>query len=361
MSKVTSPYGPEPSAFTSSFEDYNARLAIAFNWYNQEKEKKDARSYLRHYITHSVSKDAGKILDRASDSEIINTWGWVARMVDNGTILTSKHQEDFKKYLTKLLAREPEVPKEEEVEEKIVKPSVRDFMEEKIQEYLGELEGVIDEIITGDKEFDLYKDLQYRHIPVQYCPYIDTWIKQKAGLYIEVYSSTDDQIREGYSNLGKRKVTQLIKTTSAWLEDLERYAQFKKANRKPRAKRAKSPAQQVEKLKYKKEDTALSIKSIVPTDIIGASQVWVYNTKNKKLSVYRTDSATGIQVKGSSLQNYDPDLCEQKTLRKPDATLKQVLTLGKIPLRKLISELSTKDSQVNGRINEECLILRALK
>jgi len=360
MSRVILPYGPEPGPFSCSLEDYNSRLAIAFNWYNQEKEKKDARSYLRHFITHTVNKDAGKILDRASDSEIINTWGWVARMVSNGTVLSEKHQNNLNNYIKKILTRKPELP-EEKIEERVVRPSVRDFMEEKIQEYIGELEGVIDEIITGDKEFDLYKDLQYRHIPVQYCPYIDTWIKQKAGLYIEVYSSADDQIKEGYSNLGKRKITQLIKTTSAWLEDLERYAQFKKANRKPKAKKTKSPAQQVEKLKYKKEDTSLSIKSIVPTDIIGSSQVWVYNTKNKKLSVYRTDSVTGIQVKNSSLQNYDPDLCEQKTLRKPDTILKQVLTLGKIPLRKLIGELSTKDSPVNGRINEECLIIRALK
>ena len=176
-----------------------------------------------------------------------------------------------------------------------------------------------------------------------------------------VYESTDDLVKEGYSNLGKRKITALIKLMGEWLEDVNRYGEFKKANRKPRIKKAKSPLQQTSKLKFKKEDSELKIKSISPTELVGASQVWVYNTKYKKLSVYRTDSASGIQVKGSTLQNYDPDMCEQKALRKPEVTIPAVLTSGKVQLRKLFTDLSTKESKVNGRINEECVLLRAFK
>lgn len=361
MSKILSPYGHEPSPFTYETDEYNAKLAIAFNWYNQEKEKKDARSYLRHFVTNSISKDAGKLLDRATDSEIINTWGWVARMVSNGTILRQNHQEDFKRYLNKLLAKEPEIPAEKVEEEKVTRPSVRDNMEEKVNEYITELECSLDRFITLGEELELYKDLQYRQIPAPYCSYINDWLQGKAGEYISVYESNDDQIKEGYSNLGKRKLTQLIKLTSNWLEDLDRYSQFKKANRKPRAKKAKSPAQQVAKLKYMKEFTELKLKSVNPTEIVGASQVWIYNTKYRKLTAYRTDSASGIQIKGTSLQNYDPDLCEQKALRKPAEICKVVLDAGKVQLRKILSELSTKDTKVTGRISEECIILRVIR
>ncbi len=95
--------------------------------------------------------------------------------------------------------------------------------------------------------------------------------------------------------------------------------------------------------------------------MVGASQVWVYNSKYKKLAVYRTDSALGIQVKGTTLQNYDPELCEQKVVRRPEAFLPIVLQATKIQLRKIMENLTTKGSDVNGRINEECIILRAIK
>ena len=118
---------------------------------------------------------------------------------------------------------------------------------------------------------------------------------------------------------------------------------------------------QVSKLKFKREDIELKIKSVIPSEIVGSSQVWIYNTKYKKLAVYRTEAASGIEVKGSSLQNYDPDLSEQKTLRKPAETLKEVLSAGKIQLRRIIPELTTKETPVNGRINDECIIVRVIR
>jgi hypothetical protein len=79
------------------------------------------------------------------------------------------------------------------------------------------------------------------------------------------------------------------------------------------------------------------------------------------LAAYRTESATGLQVKGTTLQNYDPDMCEQKALRKPEEVLKKVLAAGKVQLRRILPELTTKETPVNGRINEECIILRVIK
>jgi len=360
MSKILSPYGSEPAVFTFESSDYTSKLATAFNWYNQEKEKKDARNYLRSYVLHH-NKQLVKVFDTVPDSMIKTTYGWLARMVSNGTILTKKDNLKLEEYLQNLFLYKEEIPFEAEKQEKVSKPSVRDFMQEKVNEYLGEVEGYIDAVLIGQEPVNLFEDLKYRQIPQPYVPFIDTFIKSKAAEYIMVYESTDDLVKEGYSNLGKRKITALIKLMGEWLEDVNRYGEFKKANRKPRIKKAKSPLQQTSKLKFKKEDSELKIKSISPTELVGASQVWVYNTKYKKLSVYRTDSASGIQVKGSTLQNYDPDMCEQKALRKPEVTIPAVLTSGKVQLRKLFTDLSTKESKVNGRINEECVLLRAFK
>lgn len=343
-------------------DNYVSGLSTAFNWYNQEKDKKDARAYLKDYISKHFTKQEVKVFDRLPDSRISTTYAWISRMVLNGTLtLTEQHHIRFTDYLQSILDTSDQPIEEEVVEEKVIRPSVRDNMKEKVSEYLGELEGAIDDFIIEGKELNLYNDLKSRSIPQPYCPFIEEWIQKTAGEYIGVYESTDEQIKEGYSYLGKRKLTQLIKLIGSWTEDLERYTQFKKANRKPRVKKAKPAGVQIAKLKYKREDTELGIKSVLPVDIVGASQVWVYNTKYKKLAVYRSESSTGIQVKGTTLQNYEPDLCEQKTLRKPKETLKEVLGAGKVQLRRIIPELTTKESPVNGRLNEECLIIRVIK
>lgn len=352
------PYGAEPDIFTKDFPDYNTKLGRALSWYTYEKEKKDARSYLKEYIHQKYGKDSAKLLEQLPDKEIKTTWGWVARLVTKGCILTDKHQQDLKTYVLNVLSFKPELPSEPE--EKIVRPSIQENMKEKVNEYLGELEGAVDDILFKNATFDLYKDLQAKNIPGAYCPFITEWVISKAKEFIDVKETSDTELKEGYNNLDARTITKIIKTLSQWHEELERYGQFKKANRKPRAKKSKTPSQQIAKLKFKKEDTELNIKSVNPTTIVGSSQVWIYNTKYKRLSVYRTDSSSGIQIKGTTLQNYDPDMCEQKALRKPTEVLKKVLDAGKVQLRKIMSDLTTKDSKVNGRINEDCLIVRTL-
>jgi hypothetical protein len=125
--------------------------------------------------------------------------------------------------------------------------------------------------------------------------------------------------------------------------------------------REKSPVQQVRTLRFKVTDDELGMKSVAPTDIIGAQQLWVYNSKTRKLALYKTDSARGIQCKGSTLQNYDPEMSKQKTLRRPAEQLKTLMEAGKIQLRKFMDDIGTKEQSVNGRINAEMLLLKIVK
>lgn len=351
MSKVL-----EPINVSSQSESYISDLTRALTWYNWEKDKKEARQYLKSY----VGKDKGKIVDRLPDSAIVNTFGWIARLKTNGCTLSasddSKFQDYIKSILSFKLSKEPVI-----VETTTEKPSVRDYLEDKIKDYLGELEGILDSIIFEGREFNLFKDMQSRALPVQYIPQVTIWVKRKAGEFIAIYETEDKEVKAAYDRLGKRGLTALIKMFNQWLEDLDKYAQFKKANRKPRVKKLKPAGVQVRNLNYKKEDEKLKIKSINPTEIIGSSQVWIYNTKYKRLAVYRSDSRDGLQVKGSSIQNYDPAQCEQKIIRNPQEIISKVIDGGKLVLRKLLSELKTTDYPVTGRINDECIIIRAIK
>jgi hypothetical protein len=344
----------EPNGITPELSNYKSALSRAFNFYNQDNGKKEARLYLKTYIKHS---GLGVNIDNISDSDIILTYGWLARMVLNGNMLLPRHIEDLDSYLITL----PLTKEVIKVVDKTPKPSVRDYMQDKIAEVIGDLEGAIDTFIEEDKEFELYNYLQANSIPKPYCKDIEEWARKRGTEFTEVYKTTDDDIKEGYSNISRRKQANLVKMFGAFIVDLERYTQFKKANRKPRAVRIKPPGVQVAKLKYKKEDTELGIKSVLPSEIVGASQVWVYNVKYKRLAAYRSDSVQGIQVKGSTLQNYDPDMSECRSIRRPEAFLKVILDASKVKLRKLLSDLTTKGYDVTGRINDECIIVRVIK
>ena len=351
----------EPKIDVTS-ENYTSQLAHAFSFYNMNLDKKDARAYMRTYLKASdKSGESVKIFDQVPDSFFVQTYGWLARIKSNGYSLRSDHEDNFAKYVINLLIHTPREPVVEKKVEEVVKPTIQDYLKEKAKEYLGELEGVIDDVIKEGKTFNLYNDLKTKNIPKQFSSDIIEWADKRTIEFAQAYEATEGDLKEGYSNLGKRKLSQLIKLLNEFIEDVNRYSEFKKANRKIRVKKVKPASQQVAKMKYKKEDTEARVTSVHPSEMVGASQVWVYNSKYKKLAVYRTESAMGIQVKGSTLQNYDPELCEQKVVRRPEAFLPIVLQASKVQLRKVMENLTTKGSDVNGRINEECIILRVIK
>ena len=344
----------EPHGITPDLSNYKSALSRAFNFYNQDRDKKDARGYLRTYIKH---KGMTVDIDRVPDNEINLTYGWLSRILLNGNTLLDRHNEDLDSYINNLsTTKEVKV-----VVNKVSKPSVRDYMQDKIAEVIGELEGQVDAFLKEDKEFDLYNYLQANSIPKPYCKDIDEWARKRGTEFTEVYKTVDKDTKDGYSNISRRQQANLVKLFGSFIVDLEKYTQFKKANRKPRVTKAKPPAVQVARIKFKKEDAELGIKSVNPSEMVGASQVWVYNVKYKRLAAYRSDSVQGIQVKGSTLQNYDPDMSECRSIRRPEAFLKVLLDASKVKLRKLLSDLTTKGYDVTGRINDECIIVRVIK
>jgi len=344
---------PKVNHINFNSQGYNESFIRGINWYTMEKDVKDARSYLRQYIKANYPQKL-KDFDNVVDSKIINTYGWIARLTLMGATLSPNHIERLEIFIKSLLVEKIVIKKPKEVQAQ-QKKSVYDYTQEKASEYIGELEGILDEDTT---DFNLLNDLKAKNVPQPYVTHIHTWAKSKLGEFIKVYESKELQDGYGWS---KNKAKNLAKFIAAMIEDLNKYSSFRKANRKPKPKKEKLPAAQIKNLKYKIKDEELNIQSVSPLEIVGASQVWLYNTKTKKLSVYKTESSAGIQVKGTTLQNYEPELSCTKTLRKPVETLAALSKAGKVQLRKFIDELSTKPQEVNGRVNTDMLIIRTVK
>lgn len=350
---------PDATKIVAGVEGYSTKFISAMNWYSIDGNKADARKFIREYIKKNRVADL-KDFDKVSDKEIRPTYGWIARILSKGAKLSDYHVENFNNYLFTILktVNAPVIQKTVIVSNK---PSIQDAMNEKISAYIGTLEGAFDDFISEGTEFSLEADMKAKEIPQAYVSKIEEWAKNKLREWIEIIEGKDAQLNEAYAHFSKTSRKNVAKFFASMIQDCEKYGAFKKANRKPRAIKPKTPAQQVKGLKYKTKDEELNISSINPMDIVGASAVWLFNTKNRKLMVYRTDSGQGIQVKGSALQNYDPEVSETKTLRKPVEQLQELLNAGKVQLRKFMEGIKTKGGDVNGRVNSEMLIVRVVR
>lgn len=361
---------PSVANLDPASKNYTADVMRINNWYNAEKTRADSYKYYAYYVKHNRPNDV-KYFAEIEEKDVHITYGWVARMILQGANLSQEHLDGFKKNLDNLVdlgkarlivkQNASKIPKTEEKQTTVKRPSIQDAIKEKTSEYIGEVEGAIDDFIKLDKDFVLYNDMKSRQIPAPYISDIKTWAEKKRDQYTEVVESKDSQTIEAYSNMTKRKLKNLLKMFESFIEDCDRYNQFKKANRKPRATREKPAIAQIKSLKYKLKDEELNITSAKALDLVGAEQVWVFNTKTRKLAVYTSESTKGMSVKGTTLQNWAPEKSKQKTLRKPEDQIKDLMVAGKVKLRSFLDGIKSKEQDVNGRINIDTLILRIIK
>jgi len=168
----------------------------------------------------------------------------------------------------------------------------------------------------------------------------------------------DEQLREAYSHRSKKNIRKLIDFYAEVNSACNMLMQESKVNRKPRAKKVVPADKIVAKLKFKKTDEPLKLVSVNPADIIGSKELWVYNTKNRKLGKYVAAEFTELGVKGASITGFNETLSVQKTLRKPVDQLKEFKAAGKVALRKFLDDIKATDTKMNGRINEETILLK---
>jgi hypothetical protein len=65
-----------------------------------------------------------------------------------------------------------------------------------------------------------------------------------------------------------------------------------------------------------------------------------------------------LSVKGTSITGFDENKSICKTVRKPEEKLKEFKAAGKVQLRKFLDDINATDTKMNGRINEETVLLK---
>ena len=179
---------------------------------------------------------------------------------------------------------------------------------------------------------------------------------------LEIARSSEDgdsDLIEGYSHLKKSTLKNIL----AYFNDLQtgllETKQSKKIVRIKR-KRPTDKTKLVRKLKYLPEFAELNLKSLNPVDIIGASEVWVYDVKRKKLGVYASDYEGTLGVKGTSIDNYSDAKSYEKTLRKPEVQMPEFMAARKNGLHKFVDTVRGKKLAARKRLLPDMVIVRII-
>jgi hypothetical protein len=248
----------------------------------------------------------------------------------------------------------------------VKKETIQDRLAEKFSEAMGEIEGAIDDFVIGGKEVKAFHILSTANIAVQYASKVVDIVQPRIVEMNELLEGKDGQLLEGYKHLSKRDVKAHIKMYETIINDAMAYKTSKIATRAKPKRKPVPPERQVKGLKYLKEFAELGLKSINPTEILGMSELWTYNTKTRKLGRFvvamHGEMVVGqLGVKGSAIIGYDELKSTCKTLRKPAEQLATFKTQGKPGLRKFMDTIKAVEIKLKGRIGPDTILLRAIK
>jgi ribosome-associated translation inhibitor RaiA len=278
--------------------------------------------------------------------------------VSLGGVLSDSNATWFNETIKKL---QEETPVVKQATATVV--SIQDHIKRKASDCIGELEGQIDELITSEFKANVspYATMTGMDAKGAHTKFIIDHFKTRRAEYDDVLTTSDIDIKEAYSNFTKTQLKKLIAYCDQVIVDGMKLAGEAVKTRKPRKRKAKSADQLIAKMNYAKDFAELKLVSIDPKTIIGASSLWVYNTKTRKLGVYQAADAAGLNVKGSTIQNFAESKSVSKKLRKPEATISEVLKGGKVALRSVLNDIRAVESALTGRINTDTILLRTVK
>jgi len=334
-------------------DEIQSKLAAAYNWYNYFANPKMNREFLTEFMVDSgMSKAAVQMMNKVDDHHILPSTWKMARMITMGYDAPKIRREILFNDITQLVKRGIAIAEAERPPAAMSKSTVTNNL-------LADVESMVD---ANDEQLTKFYELLKNKAPkpamvTDIANYYQPWVDEMK----EAYATKDTDFKYAYRHMTKKQIKDRITLFEGIINDCKSYVgnNRKAVVRKPRKIKPKSDTVIVKSLKYQKEDVDLKIVSIDPTKIVGAKELWTFNTKYNVLAHYVSD--TGLSVKGTTIQNVNDKLSSQKKLRKPDQVLPDITgSTSKAAIRSF-EAITTKASVPNGRIADTSIILRAVK
>ena len=352
-------------AAAMSQEEFDHFLRKSFFYYNYYYTQKDCKKHVVKWMQdNQYSKADVSRFIRSSDRSIPMTACGLVMAARQGMPMRDKELEYLKARLHEAINSDDLEPEQVATDKPAVQvvraPTIQDRLNEKTAEHLAHFEGLYDEVLAGETvKPDAFNYLTANTVPQSQINKFEALFTVRKGELLVAQERRDEQVEEAYKHYKAADYKRHHAFLDQLLSDLDQYRSVKKTQKKARVKRAPNKEKVVSKLKYLKEEKTLKLVSINPVDIVGASELWVYNSKTRKLYKYVADTLTGpLGVKGTSITGYDEVKSVGKTLRKPEEKLKEFAKATKVQLRKFLEDIKATETQGNGRMNSDTVLLK---
>lgn len=367
--------GPEPVWLPDYPLDWDRKgsMADGLNWYNYVCDVKDRRRFLEDWIQlrrESTAKRDLKTLARVSDRHLTSTYAHLARMDVMGFPVDDIERDRIWAKVIESYNKSKPDHAVEDLSKTIAKApqeTVQDRMDRQVADIVSDIEDVLIDVFNGDQQLgnsaqilNRYKlsAIHYKRLAQRLEPMVAEFelLKAKRARTAKL-TDKDEQLVEGYAWISPRN----LKAGAAFLEDCRascaRLAIEKQVAR-VRKKRPVDKNKLVSKLKYLVESKELKLTSIKPVDCLNVNEVWVYNTRTRKLGVYRAEYPGSITIKGSQFVGVALNNSTQKTLRKPAEQLAGFSKTNKNQTKKFFDQIKGTEIKLKPRVNEHVILLR---
>jgi hypothetical protein len=362
----------------STSEFYN-RYRDAMRYYNMESSSKELKPKVIDWMgRNGYDKDQIREFKKTKDWRSHTTMGAIAACLIKGM---PAQREDFNKgrssvdWLKKQIAEVVEHGRhdveivEEDKSAKSAVPVIN--IQERVRDAAGdmseEIDVAIDSWITdpdsfNPKEMRMVSLLRGKGAKAAHTRYIKGFYQRGLDELLELTSGApDDQLKESYKHVNKKNVKKLADFYEGIMLACDQIAAEAKILKKPRPAKIKPAEELVKKLKFLAVDDKLGIVSVPPANIIGAQAAVVYNTKTRKIGIYISKTSSGLAVKGTTITEFT-EKSFQRTLRKPAEQIKEFKEQNtQKRVDTWFTKIKTTETILNGRINEDIVILKTFK
>ena len=351
--------------------EFDHQMRVSLRYYNYFYSSKDLKKYLVEWLKQTAGVahklDAATITRyaKSTDGYTPLTAPALIKAHTRGMPLLERHI----KYIVGVVNRALEL---DDGDEKVVEvvadktkpavkvPTIQDRMNEIMRTHILHFEELEDSLYEGATvDPKAYEYLLSKSVPQAMLGKIQAVFERRYAEITEAKTTKDEDLKDAYAYMKTADWKRYDAFYTKLFEGLTQYSQVKRATKKAAVRKPPQKEKLVAKLKYMKNDTTTKLVSVNPVDIIGATELWVYNTKTRKLGKYVAEEMGGaLGVKGTAITGFNESKSVQKTLRKPEVQLKEFLAAGKIQLRKFLDEIKATEIKLNGRINLDTILLK---
>jgi len=359
-------------------DQYSKHFRVSMEWYRLESSGKELKPKVINWMSQvGYSKEDIASFKKSKDSRCSLTMGSIAACLlkgmpdvregfNEGRSTNAWLKEAIKDVLEQGkydIDEEAVAEAAESNKPNVYVPSIQERLRETAIGMTTEIEDAIESFQQDPETFDpkafkILNLLKAKQAKAAHTRIIKNFYIRNLEELTEAASTKDEQLKEAYSHLSKVHLKKITAFYQEVVSACDMLGQEAKVNRKPRAKKPTDKSKVIAKLKYMKTNEPLKLVSINPEDVIGAQELWIYNSKSRKLGRYIADDYKELGVKGTTITGFSESKSIQKTLRKPEEKLKEFKSAGKVQLRKFLDDINATDTRMNGRINEEIILLK---